>query len=348
MDFTQRAPYAYCSAQEALERQSNHDIDPLESTESTKVERRELRQHDPLKIIKKFHRSAVGEDMQSNYPSRSSHALYSCALYLCDLWNSNKTNSCNTYVFIMDRMRAIRQEIVVENLPSSTHQIVDILDATIRFYVQSWEDIIVSGMRSSTWFDEVLHERALSSCLASLISINADRNIAYVIYLNISHVLKHQLLPQYAASNNFNMHFPSLYLNDCVKYGRYLTEPKALKATKCICHLQQGNIDVTVRLLHADCDSIVRSLFTFHILPYLRLWRFLLIRSSINPKSEGTLLVTELAPRLYLTKSTLELMLHHSNIAIDASADTVNAVELKKVPVTDLLNSFLFVSSQGV
>ncbi len=341
-------PYAYCSEKEALDRQSSFDIDLLESTELTKVERRELRVHDPLKIIKKFYRSAAGEDMQSKYPPRNNDKLYSCALYLHDLWSSNKDNACNTYGFIMDRIRAIRQELVIDGT-LETHKVVNILDTIIRFYIQSWEDIILSGIRGSGWFDEVLHERALSSCLASLISINADtRYISYIIYLNISHVLRCELMSQYAASNNYYMQFSTLSLYEFIKYYQYLCAPMVLKATKCICHLQQGNVDLIAQSLQTESDTIIRSLYTFHILPYLRMWRFLLLRHSINLKAESTLMVIELAHRLYMTKSAMELMLSHCNIAIDDSADTINTVDLKQAPVADLLKSFLFITSQGV
>ena len=342
-------PYAYCSEQEALDRQSSFDIDPLESTELTKVERRELRVHDPLKIIKKFYRSAAGEDMQSKYPSRNNDKLYSCALYLHALWSSNKANACNTYGFIMDRIRAIRQELVIENGTLVTHKVVIILDTIIRFYIQSWEDIILSGIRDSGWFDEVLHERALSSCLASLISTNADtRYISYIIYLNISHVLRCELMAQYTANNKYYMQFSTLSLYEFIKYYQYLCAPMVVKATKCICHLQQGNLDLMVQSLQTESDIIIRSLYTFHILPYLRMWRFLLFRHSINLKAESTLMVIELAHRLYMTKSAMELLLSHCNITIDASTDSINTVDLKQAPVADLLNSFLFITSQGV
>lgn len=342
-------PYAYCSEQEALDRQISFDIDPLESTGLTNVERRELRVHDPLKIVKKFYRSAAGEDMKSKYPPRNSDELYSCAMYLHDLWRSNKDNACNTYGFIIDRIRAIRKELVIENCNLDINKVAIILDTIIRFYIQSWEDIALCGLRGSGWFDEVLHERALSSCLASLISIDGDkRYISYIIYLNISHILRRELVTQYAANNNYCMRFSTLSLYEFIKCYQYLRAPMVMKATKCICHLQQGNLDLVVQSLQTESDVIICSLYTFHILPYIRMWRLLLLRHSINLKAETTLMVVELAHRLYMTKSAMELMLSHCSIAVNASADTISTMDLKQTPVEDLLNSFLFVTSQGV
>ncbi len=347
----QRVAYAYCSEVEARERQSRYDIDPLEATEATKLERRELREHDPLKIIKKFNRSAAGEDMQSKYASsRSNEELYSCALYLQDLWNINKNNAFNTYGFIMDRIRAIRQEIVIENITVDSYKVVDILDVIVSFYIQSWEDIIVLGSRNSAWFDEVLHQRALSSCLASIISIG-DANVrytSYIIYLNISHVLKQELVTNYTTDNKYCMRFSTLSLYDFVKNYHYFTDSSVLKAIKCIITLQQGNIDGTVQFLENESDKIIRSLYFLHILPYLRLWRYLLIGNSINVKGEELMVIEELARRLYMTKAAAELMLSHSNIAVDASTSTLSVSELNQVPVKDLLNSLLLLTSRGI
>jgi hypothetical protein len=114
--------YIYCSKEEAIERQRLIDIHPLEATDKTSSLVTSKRIYDPTRIVKKFRRSGTS-NLHLSKTIRTTIQLHSTVDYLLyNIWLNNIKNDQFPlelrYSFIMDRLRAIQQEIFTNEMIS--------------------------------------------------------------------------------------------------------------------------------------------------------------------------------------------------------------------------------------
>ena len=99
--------WVYCSEEEGLDRERMLDVHVLEATDETKALAPSKRLIDPSKAVRKFIRSG-GDNLHQKLPPRSIEALHS-ELSVTAL---DRRPDGVHYAFVMDRMNAIRQELV--------------------------------------------------------------------------------------------------------------------------------------------------------------------------------------------------------------------------------------------
>lgn len=224
------SPYfQFCSVVEAEHRQKVHDVHTLESTLETRDLRPSQRMMDPTLAVKKFYRTG---SLSHDSSHRSFEALDITVHYLIfNIWNSdsliyiqnidpfNLAFNFNSlplphlfipqsiiddfgmrYGFVMNRMNAVRQEIVIHtpellgtigNGQQNTYDIfkvINLLVIIIRFYIQV--EFIVSKISCHlshtlllrlhrnkekeknpilSWFDNELHKSSTTSCISTAI-----------------------------------------------------------------------------------------------------------------------------------------------------------------------------------
>ena len=205
--------YRFCSTAEVLERQRVCDIHILEATFETanlKIPP-SARIFDKARAVKKFTRSG-SSDLHKVYEPRNLTQLMATAHYLIsDIWwdlarNTNcvrlQHTSCNrdghnfgsAYSFVMDRLQAVRQDIVSQStFEKNSVATIELLKSMVHFYVESMHcitstanlhhDLQVNARDArsqmgqsarpliSSWFDLHSHENALSSCITAALSL---------------------------------------------------------------------------------------------------------------------------------------------------------------------------------
>lgn len=207
--------YRFCSFAEALERQRVCDIHILEATFETADSKipPSARILDKARAVKKFTRSG-SSDLHRVYEPRNLTQLVATAHYLIlDVWwnlarNSNcvrlQHTSCNrggrnfgsAYSFVMDRLQAIRQDIVSQStFEKNSVATIELLRSMVHFYVESMHCItstanlyhdqqfntrdarlptgqnVCATPLISSWFDLHSHENALSSCITTALNL---------------------------------------------------------------------------------------------------------------------------------------------------------------------------------
>ena len=205
--------YGFCSSAEVLERQRVCDVHILEATFETADSKipPSARILDKARAVKKFTRSG-SSDLHKAYEPRNLTQLIETAQYLiADIWwnlarNTNcvrlQHTSCNrdshnfgsAYSFVMDRLQAIRQDIVSQStFEKNSVATIELLKLMVHFYVESMHCITSTAnlhhdqqdnVRDtrfqmgqsvrpliSSWFDLHSHENALSSCITAALSL---------------------------------------------------------------------------------------------------------------------------------------------------------------------------------
>lgn len=189
--------YIYCTKEEAIERQRVTDIHPLEATDETSSLITSKRVYDPTKVVKKFNRSGT-LNLHSSSTIRTTTQLNSTVDYLFyNIWlNNSKSDQFPLemrYSFIMDRLRAIQQEIFTNEMISN--ELAYLLYKICNFYInclyicsnniynfnKNYAGSHNISFHKSNWFDFHLHESAIQSCIASTITMCKAINNNYKI-----------------------------------------------------------------------------------------------------------------------------------------------------------------------
>ena len=207
--------YMYCNKNEAVQRQKDHDIHQLESTNDTSHFDITKRIMLPSRIVKRYLRSS-SNDIYKSYEPRTSEQLIKTVHYLLSkIWFIGNNDHNHHYVltfplsvrysFIMDRLQAVRQELVLCETPSDVS--IPILCNICQYYIHSMHTCSIDQASStsssnSIWYDSQLHETALNTCITriqgSLTNTNNNNNnhiilctmAVYSILIRVTDILK--------------------------------------------------------------------------------------------------------------------------------------------------------------
>ena len=161
-----------CSEAEGEERQRYCDVHVLEATDATRGGPAKLRRADPRRCVRKFIRSG-GDNLQSLYPARSFASLKQTVAYLTHCWYLKSTESdyhgvAACYHFVMDRLNAVRQELVSESRKGL--EVLQVLLHTVRLYIYMLSRcthlfLMLNGTvgTGEQWFDSVMHDNSTTS-----------------------------------------------------------------------------------------------------------------------------------------------------------------------------------------
>ncbi|XP_063700859.1 germinal-center associated nuclear protein [Culicoides brevitarsis] len=117
------------------------------------------------KFVKEFARSAAGQRNQRSYELRTEDALMETVRYLLTEIFHDKRRPYNfMYDFVFDRLRCVRQEIVIQNLGLITT--VKLLEPTIMFLAYSRYRLANESFHN---FDPKICEQHLQECLKKIL-----------------------------------------------------------------------------------------------------------------------------------------------------------------------------------
>lgn len=181
-----------CPQSEMLGRQAEAALSVFEATEDTAPLHFRRRKADPSKTVKKYRRSAAGRPMGSPDQLRPLSVLQHTSKYLvknvfaeaCENSNNEATSSfgrtaegkgdkgdhgevpsiASAYVFVEDRLRAVRQDLTVQGLGSAAKS-AEVLKLAANFYVVSG---YLMSDKPPDIFDKHLHTRELQGVFSSL------------------------------------------------------------------------------------------------------------------------------------------------------------------------------------
>ncbi|CAM9465097.1 unnamed protein product [Ectocarpus fasciculatus] len=185
-----------CPGSERREREAEGGLSSFEATEATTGASVSFRQRvaDPKKAVKKYRRSAAGRDMHSPELLRPLSVLQTTAQYLVqdvfavacsssgsvsshpqrDRGGGSASLIAQAYVFVEDRLRAVRQDLTVQGLAlEGTTGAAEVLQTTANFYIlagylMSDEARINFAQDATDVFDRHLHTRELQGVFSSL------------------------------------------------------------------------------------------------------------------------------------------------------------------------------------
>lgn len=127
---------------------------------------------DPKRVVKEFHRSAAGRDMQQPSEIRPFSVLMKTVDHLLGTVIKDTRVPWNVvYEFITDRLRSVRQDMIIQQLPYG--ECIAILEPVVRFHVYAAYRLCEEPI---DLFDPVLNETHLKECLKRLLVIyDADK-----------------------------------------------------------------------------------------------------------------------------------------------------------------------------
>lgn len=150
--------YCYCSQAEARARQASSDIHYLEATVETRDFRSKDRLFDPCRVVSKYSRSAAGTSSSSSSggaeTGRTFEQLEETVRYLnMTIWRDDKVGRIEMkYEFVMDRLRAVAQELIIaQERPHP--RINTIITDILRTYCNLLRDIML-------YFDQIVDHSA--------------------------------------------------------------------------------------------------------------------------------------------------------------------------------------------
>ncbi|CAM9770873.1 unnamed protein product, partial [Ectocarpus sp. 13 AM-2016] len=178
-----------CPESERREREAEGGLSSFEATEATAGASVSFRQRvaDPKKAVKKYRRSAAGRDMHSPELLRPLSVLQTTTQYLVqDVFaiacsSSSSVSSqrrreqggspasliAQAYMFVEDRLRAVRQDLTVQGLAlEGTTGAAEVLRTTANFYILA--GYLMSDEARINVFDRHLHTREMQGVFSSL------------------------------------------------------------------------------------------------------------------------------------------------------------------------------------
>ncbi|CAM9458729.1 unnamed protein product [Chrysoparadoxa australica] len=171
-------PNLMCSEEEATRREEEMDVSMYEATDATLSLPVNKRRIDRRRAVAKYRRSAAGRDIQAEAFQRPLPALLDTTRYLLTLFMRETGLGCkqprvggsthDAYTFVEDRLRAVRQSLVVQHMSHKEDAIL-ILEATARFYILSGHLLQnASVLEQPQPFDSHLLQSQLNGVMASL------------------------------------------------------------------------------------------------------------------------------------------------------------------------------------
>ncbi|XP_018563907.1 SAC3 domain-containing protein 1-like [Anoplophora glabripennis] len=152
-----------CPDEEIKLREKESLLHTLEVVPGTERDRKP--KADRSRMVKTFCRSAAGKSMQDPKNLRPPNILLKTLNYLLDDIISRKDLPWTViYDFVMDRLRSIRQDLVIQN--SSKAYCISILQPIVRFHAYASYRLCEENINS---FDPVINTTHLQECLKRLL-----------------------------------------------------------------------------------------------------------------------------------------------------------------------------------
>ncbi|XP_066139129.1 SAC3 domain-containing protein 1 isoform X2 [Euwallacea fornicatus] len=124
---------------------------------------------DKEKMVKSFSRSAAGKQILDPRDLRPPQVLLKTVNYLLDnILKNNNVPWHITYHFIMDRLRAIRQDLVIQSTSVTVTESICILQPIVRFYAYSAYRLCEEPISN---FDPHINQTHLQECLKRLLCL---------------------------------------------------------------------------------------------------------------------------------------------------------------------------------
>ncbi|XP_028140396.1 SAC3 domain-containing protein 1 [Diabrotica virgifera virgifera] len=252
-----------------------HILEVVPGTENNKNPKADVK-----RVVKEFTRSAAGKSFLISGNLRPPDVLLKTINYLLDEVISNKEVPWMVkYDFILDRLRAVRQDMVIQNV-SRPHQIV-ILQPIIRFLTYSSYRCCEEAINT---YDPHINNTHLQECLKRLLC-------TYDYFDNLEKSSKQEI------SNNFLVesrpYFESLYLifnmGDVSALNRYLNLPpqwrtSLVKTSMRIClNYVNRNISKVIKLSKQLPLSL--QMIAFLHLPEIRRITLKIMSSAYHSKN---------------------------------------------------------------
>jgi hypothetical protein len=286
------------------------------------------RRADPYRMVRRFYRSGTEnlhyDDVDGDV--RDLDQLRESIAYLLAIWRNvirddeadAKLSSSGVdlldlaYSFIMDRLAAVRQDLVMHHLKlergddASSHRsaCMDILVSILRFYAHS-EVIIArtnessrSSSSSSSWFSTVLHRKAFNAALAGALDLaNRDETTPLVDELYAYYLLGNQLnllQDAFTSSSRMSEALARLAAADNLFPHELRLEARVISAKsswcsmvwKLIVALRCGNASRALRLVERLVYEISYPIgircMAMQLLPEIRIMRLLLMNRAAN------------------------------------------------------------------
>ncbi|XP_015589617.1 germinal-center associated nuclear protein [Cephus cinctus] len=240
--------FAMCPEKERWMREREGLLHVFEMDEKTKNSRKP--KADPSKIIKCFNRPAAGQLMADPSQLRPAPTLLLTTRYLLTKIVTRRDRDwAFIYDFIFDRLRAIRQDIIIQRI--GVIQSIEILLPIVRFHVYASQRLCE---RNISEFDKKINNQHLLECLQRLL----------VLYEELDRLL-------YQKDRDVNTSMDMLSVTE---------DRQQMEAIYILLHL--GNITVLNRVLSLpkryrsrDIDLALKISISWHLKNYVRTCRLI-------------------------------------------------------------------------
>ncbi|XP_072397866.1 SAC3 domain-containing protein 1 isoform X2 [Diabrotica undecimpunctata] len=267
-----------CPSSEARLREKQgllHILEVVPGTEHHKNPKADLK-----RVVKEFTRSAAGKSFLITENLRPPDVLLKTINYLLDevISNNEKVPWMVKYDFILDRLRAVRQDMVIQNV-SRPHQIV-ILQPIIRFLTYSSYRCCEEAINT---FDPHINNTHLQECLKRLLC-------TYDYFDNLEKSSKQEISSDFLVESR--PYFESLYLifnlGDVNALNRYLNLPpqwsSLVKTSMRIClNYVNRNISKVIKLFKQLPLSL--QMIAFLHMPEIRRITLKIMSSAYHSKN---------------------------------------------------------------
>ncbi|CAL9696296.1 unnamed protein product [Knipowitschia caucasica] len=152
-----------CPAFEMQQRQSQHCLHQYEILAGTERDRQP--RADPRRTVKEYSRPAAGKDSTNPRELRPPDVLLKTVHYLIDqIATSPKLEWTEVYGFVFDRLRAVKQDMIIQRLSGS--DCVTVLEQAVRFHVLATYRLCREPLRL---FDPKINDMHLQEFLSWLL-----------------------------------------------------------------------------------------------------------------------------------------------------------------------------------
>ncbi|KZC09028.1 PREDICTED: SAC3 domain-containing protein 1 [Dufourea novaeangliae] len=154
-----------CPEKERWMRERKCLLHNFEIDESTKGSKRP--KADPMKVVKSFGRPAAGLNMTDPNQLRPASILLATIRYLfTKITTRTDVDWTVTYDFVFDRLRAVRQDVVIQRIDVSAS--ISIFEPIVRFLIYSAQRLCT---RTISEFDATLNNKHISECISHLLAL---------------------------------------------------------------------------------------------------------------------------------------------------------------------------------
>ncbi len=180
-----------CSKEEAVERESLGFLSRFECTAATRELKGKSRRVNPLLAVTTYQRAAAGKSMRRKEDLRSLLSLEKTVEYLIEVYCSvvcekGLDESIAAYEFVENRLRAVRQELTMQELSPRT---VQLLERASRFYIVS--DFAMTGVTANQ-FNANNHNDQMHTCFSQLPALyeegetrSSDELLSCLVLMNL-------------------------------------------------------------------------------------------------------------------------------------------------------------------